>query len=59
MIFVACGTQDTFYEQTCHNVEIVKEKGVPIVTYFEKGRHDWTFWRHCAYEFLMHVFKIG
>lgn len=57
MLFVACGEQDNFYKETIKNVKEVQEKGIPLVTYFEKGRHDWNFWRHCAVVFLQKVFR--
>lgn len=58
MVFVACGDQDHFYEYTCKNVKLVQEKGIRIQTYFTHGRHDWTFWRHCVYQFLQKLFRI-
>lgn len=57
MLFVACGEQEPFYEETCKNVREVLEKGIVLETYFAKGQHDWTFWRHCAVEFLKKVFR--
>ncbi len=57
MLFVACGEQDAFYEETCKNVKEVQERGILLETYFAQGRHDWTFWRHCAVEFLKKVFR--
>lgn len=57
LFFVACGMEDAFYMETRKNVEIVLEKGVAMETFFEHGWHDWTFWRHCAAEFLQKVFQ--
>ena len=57
LLFVACGEQDNFYEVTKKNVNTVLEKGVPIDVFFEKGRHDWNFWRRCAVTFLQKVFQ--
>ena len=57
MLFVACGEQDNFYEVTKRNVNEVLERGISVVTFFEKGRHDWNFWRRCVVEFLQKVFR--
>lgn len=52
MLFVACGMQEGGYEDTKKNEETVLAAGVPIVTFEGYGYHDWTFWRHCANDFL-------
>lgn len=56
LVFVSCGTSDSFYEQTAANVEAVRKHGVPVVSYFADGRHDWNFWRRSAVEFLQSIF---
>lgn len=56
LLYVACGKQEGFYEETLKNSEEVKGYGIPLVTFFDKGYHDWTFWRHCAADFLQIVF---
>ena len=57
MLFVACGTQEWSYESTKENEEAVLAAGVPIVTFEGYGYHDWTFWRHCAKDFLPRLFR--
>lgn len=57
LLFVACGTQDPFYEATKKNMETVLAAGVGIETFEEYGYHDWTFWRHCADIFLRKLFR--
>lgn len=56
MLFVACGTEESFYQSTKENEEKVLAAGVPIVTFEGYGYHDWTFWRHCAKDFLRRLF---
>ncbi len=56
LLFVACGMQDGFYEKTRKSVETVLSHKVPIDVFEAKGYHDWTFWRHCAKEFLPKLF---
>lgn len=57
MLFVACGMQEWSYEDTKKNEETVLAAGVPIVTFEGYGYHDWTFWRHCANDFLRRLFQ--
>ncbi len=57
MLFVACGMQEWSYESTKENEESVLAAGVPIVTFEGYGYHDWTFWRHCAKDFLPRLFR--
>lgn len=57
LLYVACGMEDRFYDETLKNVNIVLDKKVAIETFFEHGYHDWTFWRHCAADFLQKVFQ--
>lgn len=57
MLFVACGTQEGSYESTKKNEETVLAAGVPIVVFEGYGYHDWTFWRHCANDFLRKLFR--
>ena len=57
MIYVASGTNDMMYEKTKRNADDVLAHSVPIVTYYEEGRHDWIFWRHCAADFLTKLFR--
>jgi enterochelin esterase-like enzyme len=57
LLFVACGTKDGLYERTRKGIEEVQAHQVPIVTFEEEGYHDWTFWRHCAAEFLPRLFR--
>ena len=56
MLFVACGTQEIFYEDTRKNADTVLAHNVPIDMYEAYGYHDWTFWRHCVKEFLPKLF---
>lgn len=56
LLFVACGTHENFYETTKQNVAAVLENKVPVEFYEAYGYHDWTFWRHCAREFLPKLF---
>lgn len=56
MLFVACGTRDGFYSKTKEAVMKVKAHGIPVEVFEEEGGHDWTFWRHCAREFLPKLF---
>ncbi len=56
MLFVACGTKEGFLEATRANEKKVLEAGVPIEVYEDYGYHDWTFWRHCAMQFLPKLF---
>lgn len=57
MLFVACGMQEWSYESTKKNEEAVLAAGVPIVVFEGYGYHDWTFWRHCAKDFLPKLFR--
>ena len=52
LLFVACGTKEGFLEATRAAEKQVLDAGVPIEVYEDYGYHDWTFWRHCANEFL-------
>lgn len=56
MLFVACGTEEKFYDSTRENARKVMEKGIPLETFWDYGYHDWTFWRHCANVFLRKLF---
>ena len=56
LLFVACGTQEGMLENTRANEKQVLDAGVPIDVYEDYGYHDWTFWRHCANEFLRKLF---
>ena len=58
LLFVACGTQEPSFESTKKNEETVLAAGTPIVTFEGYGYHDWTFWRHCANDFLRRLFKV-
>ena len=57
LLFVACGTEESSFESTKKNEETVLAAGVPIVPFEGYGYHDWTFWRHCANDFLRRLFK--
>ena len=57
LLFVSCGLDEAFYEETNTNVKKVLEHQVPIVTYERSGYHDWTVWRHSVKEFLVKVFR--
>lgn len=57
MLFVGCGTKDGLYPMTKENVAKVLAHGVNIEYFEEEGQHDWTFWRHCAVQFLQKVFQ--
>ena len=57
VFFVACGTQEGFIQETQKNATEVAACGADIHTYWDYGYHDWTFWRHCAREFLPLLFK--
>lgn len=56
LLFVACGTEEGFIQATRENARKVSESKVPIVYYEDYGYHDWTFWRHCANQFLRKLF---
>ena len=56
-IFVACGDQEGFIEPTRANVEDANKKGIAVDFFHMHGYHDWTFWRHCFYEFAQKVFR--
>ena len=56
LLFVACGTEDAFYGGTRESMDQVVYRGVPLKVFVEHGYHDWTFWRHCAREFLPLLF---
>ena len=57
MLYVACGDQDNFYEKTRENAQQIMNQGVGLTTFFDTGRHDWTFWRHCCVNFLQRIFR--
>lgn len=57
MLYVACGDQDNFYEKTRENAQQIINRGVELTTFFDTGRHDWTFWRHCCVDFLQRIFR--
>lgn len=57
MLYVACGQQDGLYEMTARNVLDVQNHGIPLEVFYEPGYHDWTFWRHCATDFIKKVFR--
>ena len=57
LLFVACGTKEPFYEKTRENADRVLDAGGPIETFWDYGYHDWTFWRHCAVQFLKLLFE--
>lgn len=56
LLFVACGTDEDFYEMTRKNEDEVLAHQVPIEVFEDRGYHDWTFWRHCAKVFLPKLF---
>jgi len=56
-IFVGCGDQEGFIEPTKANVEDANAKGIAVDFFHMHGYHDWTFWRHCFYEFAQKVFR--
>lgn len=57
-LFVACGEQEGFYDVTTAAVQNLRDEyGIPLTYYHVPGVHDWTFWRHCAAEFLPELFK--
>ena len=57
MVFVSCGYEDMLFERTETAVKEATEHGIPLEVYYDKGRHDWTFWRHSAARFLEKLFK--
>ena len=57
LLFVACGTKEGFYETVRRNEDTVLAANVPIEVFEGYGYHDWTFWRHCAKEFLPKLFQ--
>lgn len=59
LIFVSCGYDDMFFSRTEEAVRDARAHNVPLEVYFDKGRHDWTFWRHSAAKFLQLVFGAG
>ncbi len=56
MLFVAVGTEEGFYQDTLKNEAEVRSHNVELETFEGYGFHDWTFWRHCANEFLQKLF---
>lgn len=56
LLYVACGTEEGFYQDTVAKEKEVLAHNVPIVTYEHYGFHDWTFWRYCAIDFLPKLF---
>ena len=56
LLYVACGTQESTYQDTVEKEKQVLACQIPIVTYEHYGFHDWTFWRHCADDFLPRLF---
>lgn len=56
LLYVACGTEESFYGDTVEKEKEVLSHNVPIVTYEHYGFHDWTFWRRCANDFLPKLF---
>ena len=59
LLYVACGTQEVHFVGTREAEETVLAAGTPIVTFEDYGYHDWTFWRHCANDFLRRLFVGG
>lgn len=57
LLFVASGTKEGFYKNCVESIEKVEKYGIKLETFLEYGYHDWTFWRHCAKEFLTKVFR--
>ena len=56
--FVGCGDNEGFIGPVQENVKkVTEEYGIPIDFFHMHGYHDWTFWRHCAVEFLQKVFR--
>ena len=49
--------QEGFIEPTKANVEDANAKGIAVDFFHMHGYHDWTFWRHCFYEFAQKVFR--
>ena len=56
LFFVSCGYDDMFYKQTSECVDEAVKHGIPLELYFDKGRHDWNFWRLSAVKFLQKLF---
>ncbi len=56
-LFVGCGEQEGFFDMTSRNVEKANASGIALDYFHMHGYHDWTFWRHCFYEFIRKVFK--
>jgi len=57
LFFAATGRQEGFYDATKASYEMFRHRGINPVLFVDDGYHDWTFWRHCAVEFLQRVFK--
>lgn len=56
LLFVSCGTEEMFYEETKEHEKLIREAGIDIETYYLYGYHDWTNWRHSVVEFLQKLF---
>ena len=57
VFFAACGNEEWMYADMKKAEEQIAQAGVKIYTFHAHGYHDWTFWRHCANEFLTLLFK--
>ena len=56
LFFVSCGTKEGMVDAVKAGAEQIANAGVPIELYIDYGYHDWTFWRHCANQFLRKLF---
>ncbi len=56
MIFVSIGYDDLLFKDTNDSIEKALANNIPLEVYRDKGRHDWTFWRHSAVKFLEKLF---
>jgi putative tributyrin esterase len=43
-LYIACGTQDALYSSNVVFRDACAERGIPLVTEFSAGQHDWEFW---------------
>lgn len=57
IFFVACGNEEWMCPATLEAEKEIKNAGVTIYSFHDHGYHDWTFWRHCASQFLPLLFK--
>lgn len=43
-LYITCGTEDPLYSSSVVFRDACAERGIPLVTDFTAGQHDWEFW---------------